>query len=656
MTSFSAGDASFQDDDSPPHLAAGGDEAATAASATATALSASSDFATVQTPESTEPEDPPRSTAAAGHARLTQSPTRTTAPSSRTASLFEDERSSNPAHGIPAPFRPTAGTPDSSRFPRGSSASTIDQSRREASRALSYPPLGISSAQVTMSESLPADDGMRLLRQRIHEIRKLGVANDEKARRMHSLMTERYNALQGRSRSPSSILSHERPFTPSSTLSEMHISTPNSVYSSYDGDNPYNLMPEDLNPTFYPVPKNTYEHDEATQAHDGEHEDEGPVFGCKHYKRNVKIQCFDCNHWHTCRHCHDEEEDHQLNRKKTRHMLCMLCATPQPAGEFCRSCQVRTAWYYCDICKLWDNDSAKSIYHCPDCGICRRGEGLGKDFIHCKKCNVCISIKFAEDHRCIERATDADCPICKDYMFTSSTDVVSMKCGHYMHRDCYNAYMQSDYKCPMCKKSAVNMELQWRKLRDAIESQPMPAQFADTKVVIHCNDCSVKSTSSYHWLGNQCAHCESFNTNELRLLVGNEPEQDLAPNDAPSSPRSFLAPAANIIERRSSGSYFLLAEREEREAREREAAARPSSADGATFSPFEMLQRVRSLSPVRRFLGGSDDEMEDAAYEDDEDEDSDDSMDEDEEDEDEDEELDDAKEDMLDGLDLIGHR
>lgn len=225
-----------------------------------------------------------------------------------------------------------------------------------------------------------------------------------------------------------------------------------------------------------------------------------------------------------------------------------------------------------------------------------------------------------------------------------------------MHRDCYNAYMQSDYKCPMCKKSAVNMELQWRKLRDAIESQPMPAQFADTKVVIHCNDCSVKSTSSYHWLGNQCAHCESFNTNELRLLVGNEPEQDLAPNDAPSSPRSFLAPAANIIERRSSGSYFLLAEREEREAREREAAARPSSADGATFSPFEMLQRVRSLSPVRRFLGGSDDEMEDAAYEDDEDEDSDDSMDEDEEDEDEDEELDDAKEDMLDGLDLIGHR
>lgn len=286
--------------------------------------------------------------------------------------------------------------------------------------------------------------------------------------------------------------------------------------------------------------------------------------------------------------------------------------------------------------------------YAQDFELRRRGANQGQ------KCNVCISIKFAEDHRCIERATDADCPICKDYMFTSSTDVVSMKCGHYMHRNCYDAYMQTDYKCPMCKKSAVNMELQWRKVRDAIESQPMPVQFADTKVVINCNDCSVKSTSQYHWLGNQCAHCESFNTNELRLLSGNETEQDADPSTVPSSPRSCLAPGAHI-ERRTSGSYFLLAEREEREAREREAAMRPSSADGSHFSPFEMLQRVRSLSPVRRLLGGSDDEMDDADDDDEEEEDSDDSMDEDEDDDEE--ELEDAEAgDILDGIDLIGHR
>lgn len=359
------------------------------ATATATASSERSDLATVhlQTSEPTEPEDPPRSTAAAGHARLTQSLARTTAPPSRTAStILEDERSSNPAYGVPAPFRPAEAI-DSSSLPLRGGASTTTPTRRETVRALTYPLAGISSAQVTMSESLPADDGMRLLRQRIHEIRKLGVSSDEKARRMHHLMTERYHAARGhvmRPRSPSSVLSQDRPFTPNSTLSDMHISSPNSsVYSTFDDDNPYNLSVEDLEPTFCPV----LEHDGTTHAdehgHEHEHEHENEL-GCKHYKRNVKIQCFDCNSWHTCRHCHDEKEDHHLNRQKTRNMFCMICVTPQPAAEFCRSCHMRTAWYYCDICKLWDNDTAKSIYHCPDCGICRRGEGLGKDFIHCK--------------------------------------------------------------------------------------------------------------------------------------------------------------------------------------------------------------------------------------------------------------------------------
>ncbi|KAF2086160.1 zf-CHY-domain-containing protein, partial [Saccharata proteae CBS 121410] len=370
-----------------------------------------------------------------------------------------------------------------------------------------------------MAGSLPADDGMRLLRQRIHDIRDLAVSNEEKAKRMHILMTERYHARRMlHVDSPGMDLSPERPFTPTSVSSALEpdtplpLSSPASVYSTYE-HGAYNLTVKDLKPTFQPKPD--FPNGDAL---DDMEEEEAPSLGCIHYKRNVKIQCFDCHRWHTCRHCHDEVEDHHLNRKLTRNMFCMLCATPQPAGEVCRECGEQTAWYYCDICKLWDNDSTKSIYHCPDCGICRRGEGLGKDFVHCKKCNVCISIQYADDHRCIERATDCDCPICGDYMFTSSTDVVAMPCGHYLHRDCYRQYMDTAYKCPICKKSAVNMELQWRKLEHAIQSQPMPPQFADTRAVIHCNDCSVRSSVMYHWLGNQCGHCDSFNTNELQLL------------------------------------------------------------------------------------------------------------------------------------------
>ncbi len=65
-------------------------------------------------------------------------------------------------------------------------------------------------------------------------------------------------------------------------------------------------------------------------------------------------------------------------------MLCMLCSTPQKASDVCVNCGEIAANYYCNICKLWENRKSKPIYHCNDCGICRRGLGLGKDFFHCK--------------------------------------------------------------------------------------------------------------------------------------------------------------------------------------------------------------------------------------------------------------------------------
>lgn len=235
-----------------------------------------------------------------------------------------------------------------------------------------------------ISDSLPADDGMRFLRTRIHQIRDMKIAEGDKAKLMHSIMTERYNFL--RPQSPSSFISHDRPFTPTSgqsVFSEAHVSSPMSTSSDVDLDNPFNVRPGDAEPTY----RTRLSHHGAD--HTGEDEDhdvseDEPVLGCQHYKRNVRVQCHQCRRWHTCRHCHDAVEDHNLNRRKTENMLCMACGTPQKAAEFCTQCGTQAARYYCDICKLWDDSSGKKIYHCIDCGICRRGEGLGKDFIHCK--------------------------------------------------------------------------------------------------------------------------------------------------------------------------------------------------------------------------------------------------------------------------------
>lgn len=252
----------------------------------------------------------------------------------------------------------------------------------------------------TMSEALPADDGMRHLRARIHGIRDLKITDAEKARMMHSLMTERYNFL--RPTSPSSFVSHDRPFTPTSgqsVFSEVQISSPVSAASEVDPENPFNLRPGDTNPTYR---RRSADH---TVGIAGEDEDldtfeEHVSLGCQHYKRNVKVQCYDCRRWYTCRHCHDAvEEDHNLNRVKTQNMLCMVCGTPQKAAEYCTQCGTQSACYYCVICKLWDNNSSKQIYHCTDCGICRRGEGLGKDYVHCKVCFVLLWIGlFADIH------------------------------------------------------------------------------------------------------------------------------------------------------------------------------------------------------------------------------------------------------------------
>lgn len=251
------------------------------------------------------------------------------------------------------------------------------------------------------STQLPEDDGMFILRSKIHAIRDRDVSTTQKAHLIHSLMTETYNSLRSERRnhiletpefSPNAL---ERPPTPLFPLN----------WSSHDPDSVdvlpedsatsfthhFNLTPNDLEPTFVPPqavsgnPEDTTQvlDDNAVGNEDYSEEDEH-ILGCQHYRRNVKLQCFTCKKWYTCRFCHDEVEDHSLERRRTENMLCMLCGSPQPAAQSCRECGTRAASYFCGICKLWDNDTAKSIYHCNDCGICRIGKGLGKDFFHCK--------------------------------------------------------------------------------------------------------------------------------------------------------------------------------------------------------------------------------------------------------------------------------
>ncbi|XP_057516659.1 zinc finger protein BRUTUS-like At1g74770 isoform X2 [Amaranthus tricolor] len=86
---------------------------------------------------------------------------------------------------------------------------------------------------------------------------------------------------------------------------------------------------------------------------------EGSVFGCKHYKQNCKLVAACCNQIFTCRRCHDEVSDHQMDRKFTTKMMCMKCLEIQPIGRTCLtpSCnKFSMARYYCTICRLFDDN------------------------------------------------------------------------------------------------------------------------------------------------------------------------------------------------------------------------------------------------------------------------------------------------------------
>lgn len=295
---------------------------------------------------------------------------------------LDDDISGNPSYGIP------------SRFQNSSPMSSFSGSTHNRTTNAADPPRSTDeSGTRKRNGSLPEDDGMSSLRRKIIAIQKRSISAGEKARLMHQLLTEGYSQSQisqnmkilPRAQSPTGVVNQERPITPASRSSFSFWQTtttdtpPESSPSSFL--NTFHLSKEDLEPTYVQV-----ESPPGTNSDIEESDDIELVqsLGCRHYKRNVKMQCFTCGGWYTCRFCHDEAEDHILPRRETKNMLCMLCSSAQPVSDICAICGVRAAWYYCGICKLWDDDANKSIYHCADCGICRVGRGIGKDFIHCK--------------------------------------------------------------------------------------------------------------------------------------------------------------------------------------------------------------------------------------------------------------------------------
>jgi hypothetical protein len=307
--------------------------------------------------------------------------------------------------------------------------------------------------------------------------------------------------------------------------------TPPSIYYKrtkegmavvWNSDDPTSRLPEDGSvPLFSPA-------ELAPTYHDGA---AGAVLGCPHYSRACKLRHPKSGRLYTCRLCCEQQrelpmkdQDEPLDRYEVQEIMCMRCNALQPAGDRCinADCETRGkpfARYFCKICNLFD-DSSRPIFHCPYCNICRLGLGLGIDFRHCMRCNACVSLAD-DDHHCIPQKLQGDCPICHESLFESTEPLRGLKCGHVMHLPCFTEQRRHSYTCPLCMRSMDDMKDYFSILDSAVRMQPMPAAYLSTLSNIYCQDCGSTGQCQYHFVGQKCPSCCSYNTRELgRVQIG----------------------------------------------------------------------------------------------------------------------------------------
>ncbi|KAK9834239.1 hypothetical protein WJX84_003552, partial [Apatococcus fuscideae] len=200
------------------------------------------------------------------------------------------------------------------------------------------------------------------------------------------------------------------------------------------------------------------------------------ILGCTHYARRAKLVAPCCKRIYTCRHCHDEAEDHRMEQLDVEEMVCMDCGTQQACAADCQHCQRRLARYYCHICHLHDDEEGRSIYHCPFCNLCRLGRGLGIDMCHCMHCNACMHLSEFGKHKCRDLSA---CPVCTEYLFDSNLPFRELPCGHFMHSHCFAQYSHYNYTCPICVKSIGDMTAYFSMI-ESLVSRPndLPPEYA----------------------------------------------------------------------------------------------------------------------------------------------------------------------------------
>jgi RING finger/CHY zinc finger protein 1 len=233
---------------------------------------------------------------------------------------------------------------------------------------------------------------------------------------------------------------------------------------------------------------------EVEEPEEPESEPEKPKDGCEHYIRRCSLIAPCCDKAYVCRHCHNDAEDHDIDRHAVKEVVCAVCDHRQPVSQTCcnEACGITFAAYFCAVCNFFDDRIERNYYHCDKCGICRVKLGEN-DYMHCDTCGTCVSV----NHRCKVDQFHTDCPICLENLFHSTKPAHVPACGHPIHSYCMFQCMQQN-------------RIKYNSYMDTlISSAPIQEEIA---FVIRCNDCDFNDEVKYHPYGMKCGGCGGYNT------------------------------------------------------------------------------------------------------------------------------------------------
>lgn len=232
---------------------------------------------------------------------------------------------------------------------------------------------------------------------------------------------------------------------------------------------------------------------------------------CTHHRRKCHIKVTCCQGTFGCLKCHNEQSTHKATIRDIEALVCLNCSHEQKGLlNTCQKCHAELVKYSCGTCHLME-DEDRGQFHCEGCGLCRLGGKV--NYFHCDTCQMCLPNSLMGSHKCIERVSHSNCPVCQDDLHTSKEPCQIPPCQHLIHKGCFDGLIANSlFYCPICSRSLLDLSPLWKVMSKQIEKYPMHGKYQDITVNVICRDCCQSTKSPFHVIGLLCKFCQGFNT------------------------------------------------------------------------------------------------------------------------------------------------